>query len=277
MGNENDLKKKNKKITPQEIENLKDKNYKNIICNLLDENNQLKSLCGQYQLMIQAQNFNQNLNNNIINSWINQVNNFINAINFNNIGNNMNNNNFSNNSFNNNNFGFNSNFNNFNSNNNFHNNFNNIFQGNINNNSFQGNINNNSFQGNIINNNNFQGNINNNNTFNNINNFNNGNNILNILNNKAPDEKLMNIIFHFESGKKCPIVTVNSCRLKYVFNLVLVQLWNEDYSFDLRNTKFVHNSQDVSRYFLNNDKVSSLKLPMNSTSTIEVIGLRNLH
>ena len=76
MGNENDLKKKNKKITPQEIENLKDKNYKNIICNLLDENNQLKSLCGQYQLMIQAQNFNKNLNNNIINSWINQVNKF---------------------------------------------------------------------------------------------------------------------------------------------------------------------------------------------------------
>ncbi len=179
-----------------------------------------------YQLMIQAQNFNQNLNNN-----------------------NMNNNNFSNNSFNNNNFGFNNNFNNFNSNNNFNNNFNNSFQGNINNN----------------------------NTFNNINNFNNGNNILNILNNKAPDETLMNIIFHFESGKKCPIVTVNSCRLKYVFNLVLVQLWNEDYSFDLRNTKFVHNSQDVSRYFLNNEKVSSLKLPMNSTSTIEVIGLRNLH
>ena len=100
---------------------------------------------------------------------------------------------------------------------------------------------------------------------------------MNILNNKAPDETLMNIIFHFESGKKCPIVTVNSCRLKYVFNLVLVQLWNEDYSFDLRNTKFVHNSQDVSRYFLNNDKVSSLKLPMNSTSTIKVIGLRNLH
>ena len=259
MGNENDLKKKNKKITKQEIENLKDENYKNIISNLLDENNQLKSLCGQNQLMIQAQNFNQNLNNNIINSWINQVNNFINAINFNNIGNNMNNNNFSNNSFNNNNFGFNNNFNKFNSNNNFNNNFNN------------------SFQGNIINNNNFQGNINNNNTFNNINNFNNGNNILNILNNKAPDETLMNIIFHFESGKKCPIVTVNSCRLKYVFNLVLVQLWNEDYSFDLRNTKFVHNSQDVSRYFLNNEKVSSLKLPMNSTSTIEVIGLRNLH
>ena len=46
MGNENDLKKKNKKITKQEIENLKDENYKNIISNLLDENNQLKSLCG---------------------------------------------------------------------------------------------------------------------------------------------------------------------------------------------------------------------------------------
>ena len=44
MGNENDLKKKNKKITKQEIENLKDENYKNIISNLLDENNQLKSL-----------------------------------------------------------------------------------------------------------------------------------------------------------------------------------------------------------------------------------------
>ena len=42
MGNENDLKKKNKKITKQEIENLKDENYKNIISNLLDENNQLK-------------------------------------------------------------------------------------------------------------------------------------------------------------------------------------------------------------------------------------------
>ena len=85
----------------------------------------------------------------------------------------------------------------------------------------------------------------------------------------------MNIIFHFESDNKCTIVTVNSCRLKYVFNLVLVQLWNEDYSFDLRRTRFVHNGHDVSRYFLNNEKVSSLQL--NNPSIIEVYRLGNLH
>ena len=39
--------------------------YKNYCANLLAENNQLKSLCGQLQIMNQAKNYNLNLNNTI--------------------------------------------------------------------------------------------------------------------------------------------------------------------------------------------------------------------
>ena len=259
-------------LSPKEIQKMKDENvkkddiitffqkkisditieletYKNYSVNLLAENNQLKLLCGQYQMIIQAQNYNLNLNNNIINSLNYQLNRLKLANNRNQIFNNMGNNNFNNFSFNNNNFNLNNSFNN-------NNNFNNSFPGNmINNNNI-----NNSFQGNIINYNNF----------NNNNNFINDNNFLNLLNENAPN---VTIVFHFENGMKCPVQTFKRYRLQVVYNLALVQL-NNDNAFDLRSVKFFYNALDITELFLNNEEVKSLQLRM--ACNIDVLRIRNL-
>ena len=94
------------------------------------------------------------------------------------------------------------------------------------------------------------------------------------MNKNDPDEKVITIIFHFENGWKCPIATFKRCGLRDVFNLVLVQLGDNDYSFDLRRSKFVYMAEVISKYFLNNEKVSSLKLKTHSI--IEVYRLGNL-
>jgi len=259
-------------LSPKEIQKMKDENvkkddiitffqkkisditieletYKNYSVNLLAENNQLKLLCGQYQMIIQAQNYNLNLNNNIINFLNYQLNCLKLANNRNQIFNNMGNNNFNNFSFNNNNFNLNNSFNN-------NNNFNNSFPGNmINNNNI-----NNSFQGNIINYNNF----------NNNNNFINDNNFLNLLNENAPN---VTIVFHFENGMICPVQTFNRYRLQVVYNLALVQL-NNDNAFDLRSVKFLYNARDITELFLNNEEVKGLQLRM--TCNIDVLRIRNL-
>jgi len=259
-------------LSPKEIQKMKDENvkkddiitffqkkisditieleiYKNYSVNLLAENNQLKLLCGQYQMIIQAQNYNLNLNNNIINSLNYQLNCLILANNHNQIFNGVGNNNFNNFPFNNNNFNLNNSFNN-------NNNFNNSFPGNmINNNNI-----NNSFQGNIINYNNF----------NNNNNFINDNNFLNLLNENAPN---VTIVFHFENGMICPVQTFNRYRLQVVYNLALVQL-NNDNAFDLRSVKFLYNARDITELFLNNEEVKGLQLRM--TCNIDVLRIRNL-
>ena len=259
-------------LSPKEIQKMKDENvkkddiitffqkkisditieletYKNYSVNLLAENNQLKLLCGQYQMIIQAQNYNLNLNNNIINSLNYQLNCLILANNHNQIFNGVGNNNFNNFPFNNNNFNLNNSFNN-------NNNFNNSFPGNIiNNNNL-----NNSIQGNIINNNNF----------NNNNNFINDNNFLNLLNENAPN---VTIVFQFENGMKCPVQTFNSYRLQVVYNLALVQL-NNNNAFDLRSVKFFYNALDITKLFLNNEEVKSLQLAF--ACNIYVSRIRNL-
>ena len=133
--------KKNKKyntdLSPEYIQKLMEENAKmsdeifslkknleetRFYCiNLLSENNKLKLICGQYQLMLLSQNknpLNNNINNNMLNSWRTQINNLINK---NPIKNSMNNNNFNNHHFN---KSVKNNINsNFNNNNNVKNNF----------------------------------------------------------------------------------------------------------------------------------------------------------
>ena len=67
-----------------------------------------------------------------------------------------------------------------------------------------------------------------NNFNNNTNNFNsnNCNNIGNNLKKSNKNKEIMNIIFKFEGGKKCPIVTFNSCKLGDIFYLALMQIGN---------------------------------------------------
>ena len=98
-------------LTEDEIENIKNKNktmkndltklktdynnLKNTYNKLIAENNQIKSYCGQLQLMflmkMQQNNFNSNLSNfssfqTRANSYQSQINNFVNNNNFNNFG-----------------------------------------------------------------------------------------------------------------------------------------------------------------------------------------------
>ena len=147
------------------------------------------------------------------------------------------------------------------------------------------NFNNNCFNNmDINNNNNFNNNFNGinnnvNNIFNNNNNFSNNNNNLNNMNcnnnqinNNRDFDKIKTIIFQIENGKRYPIGTFDNCQLKDVFNLVLVQINNEEFS-DENKLKFVYNTHDVTKHFLNNDKVRILNLPM--SSVIEVNRIRN--
>ena len=202
---------------------------------LLTENDKLKLTCGQYQLMIQTQINNQNQNN-------------------------LNHNFFKNNDYkvwrnqikdlmnNDNNFNNNCSSNNFNNNNNFNANNCNIVGG----------------QGNNMNNFN-----------NNTNNFNsnNCNNIGNNIKKSNQNEQIMNIIFKFEGGKKCPIVTFNSCKLGDIFYLALMQTGNNEDS-DIRQFKFCYCTEDISKHFVNNDEVEVLHLPR--TSFINVMKYNNV-
>ena len=120
---------------------------------------------------------------------------------------------------------------------------------------------------NIINNQgNNMNNVNNNNF--NSNNCNKaGNNMNNLIN------QIVNIIFKFEGGQKCSIVTFTTCKLADIFYLALMQIGNSEYS-DIRQFKFSYSTHDISSHFLNNDEVKILKLP--EFSIIEVIKYNNI-
>ena len=217
-------------------------NYKNQNANLLSENNQLKIACGQYQAMLlnlqnqnQTQNFLKNNNNNM-NFWRDQINTLVN----------YNDNNYNNNCF----------ANNMDINNDC--NKNNINNNNFNNNNFNNNFNenNNNFNSNNFNNNNFNNNFNENNNFNN-----NGNN-----------GKLKTIIFNFENGMRFSTVAFERCGLRDVFYLISIQIQDSEFS-DVKKLQFIYNTHDVTKNFINNDKVRVLKLPM--SSFIEVNRIRN--
>ena len=94
----------------------------------------------------------------------------------------------------------------------------------------------------------------------------------NQINNNRDFDKIKTIIFQIENGKRYPIGTFDNCQLKDVFNLVLVQINNGEFS-DENKLKFVYNTHDVTKHFLNNDKVRILNLPM--SSVIEVNRIRN--
>ena len=140
----------------------------------------------------------------------------------------------------------------------------------INNNNFNNSNNNNNFMngGNNLNINSNNNNINNNisNNFNNT--FNSRYNNTNINNNQ-----IMNIIFKFEGGQKYTVVTFNTCRLRDVFSLMMIQNGNNNYS-DITQLKFRIDTRDITNHFLNNDEVKVLGLP--KSSIIEVISLNNV-
>ena len=238
-------------LSPEEIQKIMEENGKksdeinslkqqldmkqNECANLLYENNQLKFACCQYQLIIQnyINYLNQNSNNN---------NNNIRSwrIQINNI---MDNNNFENNNFN----------NNLNNANNF------------NNNNF---INNDNYNNNFINNNNFSNN-NNNNLFKNENNHNNNN----FKKQCGFNSTVINIIFHFENGKKYQISTFNWCKLKDVYELLLIQNNENGHFSNIEKLGFFFGTHNVTNNFMNNDKVEVLKLK--NGSQIDVILLKN--
>ena len=241
-------------LSPEEIQKIMEENGKksdeinslkqqldmkqNECANLLNENNQLKFACCQYQLIIQNYinylNQNSNNNNNNIRSWRIQINNI------------MDNNNFENNNFN----------NNLNNANNF------------NNNNF---INNDNYNNNFINNNNFSNNNNNynNNLFKNENNHNNNN----FKKQCGFNSTVINIIFHFENGKKYQISTFNWCKLKDVYELLLIQNNENGHFSNIEKLGFFFGTHNVTNNFMNNDKVEVLKLK--NGSQIDVILLKN--
>ena len=95
------------------------------------------------------------------------------------------------------------------------------------------------------------------------------------MNKNEPNEKVMSIVFHFENGMKFPVATFNRCRLMDVFKIALAKVINNNDTLDLRRAKFHYMGNDITVYFLNNKKVSSLKLP-NTFCTIDVYKLGNL-
>ena len=222
-------------LSQLQIKNDKLANYS---AQLLKENNQLKLVCGQYQLMIlnQMNNFKQNFNNNNnCNLWKMQINDFINNNNINNMNNNCiiggNNMNMNNNI----NFNMNNKINNMNVNKN--------------------NMNNNLLRNNSFKNNNIQGNFDNN------------------FQNKNNNNDVMTILFKFEDGAKYPVMTFNRCKLKDVFDLILIQNENNEI-LDLTKIKLFYNGRDITKYFINNDNVKDLNLP--KSSVIEIIRTKNL-
>ena len=217
---------------------IKNDQLANYSAQLLKENNQLKLVCGQYQLMIlnQMNNFKQNFNNNNnCNLWKMQINDFINNNNINNMNNNCiiggNNMNMNNNM-------------NFNKNNKINNmNFN------------KNNMNNNLLRNNSFNNNNIQGNFDNN------------------FQNKNNNNDVMTILFKFEDGAKYPVMTFNRCKLKDVFDLILIQNENNEI-LDLTKIKLFYNGRDITKHFINNDNIKELNLP--KSSVIDIIRTKNL-
>ena len=116
-------------------------------------------------------------------------------------------------------------------------------------------------------------NINNNNDINNINNLNNNfqNNIVN--NNINNNDKVKNIIFQFENGKKYKAPINNNSKLKDVISILWLQI-DPNEPIDLNKFKFTYNTTDITEHFIKNNTAASLNLQ--EYSIIEVIELKNL-
>ena len=117
------------------------------------------------------------------------------------------------------------------------------------------NMNNNLLRNNSFNNNNIQGNFDNN------------------FQNKNNNNDVMTILFKFEDGAKYPVMTFNRCKLKDVFDLILIQNENNE-MLDLTKIKLFYNGRDITKHFINNDNVKDLNLP--KSSVIEIIRTKNL-
>ena len=113
----------------------------------------------------------------------------------------------------------------------------------------------------------------NNNNNNNINNFNNNfpNNIIN--NNINNNDKVKNIIFQFENGKKYKAPINNNSKLKDVISILWLQI-DPNEPIDLNKFKFTYNTTDITEHFIKNNTAASLNLQ--EYSIIEVIELKNL-
>ena len=83
----------------------------------------------------------------------------------------------------------------------------------------------------------------------------------------------MTILFKFEDGAKYPVMTFNRCKLKDVFDLILIQNENNEI-LDLTKIKLFYNGRDITKHFINNDNVKDLNLP--KSSVIDIIRTKNL-
>ena len=118
------------------------------------------------------------------------------------------------------------------------------------------------------------------NNINNINNFNSNfqnniikNNINNINNNINNNDKVKNIIFQFENGKKYKTPINNNSKLKDVISILWLQI-DPNEPIDLNKFKFTYNTTDITEHFIKNNTAASLNLQ--EYSIIEVIELKNL-
>ena len=109
-------------------------------------------------------------------------------------------------------------------------------------------------------------NINNNNIINHQQFFTNNN--MNNINNNQNNNTIKTLIFKFENGRKCTTLANESCKLKDLYSIVFAQINNDEY-YNINNMKFLYNTNNITKHFLNNDFVKCLNLP--DLSTIDVI------
>ena len=110
-----------------------------------------------------------------------------------------------------------------------------------------------------------------NNQINNMNNF--QGNLMNYNNNNQNNNLIKTFIFHLDNGQKCQTLSIDRCRLGDLYYIAFAQINNEAYRY-INNLQFLYNAEDITKHFLYNDFVGSLKLP--NFSVIYVMKLKNI-
>ena len=86
-------------------------------------------------------------------------------------------------------------------------------------------------------------------------------------------DKRKNILFKFESGMTCQIITFNRCLLRDdVFPSILAKIGDD--KLNIKKLTFIYNCEDKTQHFLNNEPVSSLNLP--DMSEIQVRTMKSI-
>ena len=79
---------------------------------------------------------------------------------------------------------------------------------------------------------------------------------------------IINILFIFDSEKKINVVTPTDFKLKNVYSIALEKLSNKENYVDINSLIFEYNSNNISKFFINNNEVRDLKLADKGVITI---------